>query len=87
VITQNILNFLRDLLVAIISLFPPLPAEWNQAFTSAAVGMSAIANTIAKLDPIIPFPAIVTAIGVFSLFIAYWVIVLTVRFILWAINR
>lgn len=87
VVSQLLLDLVAWLVSAIIDTFPPLPFEFNWAVEQLASSAASIAPSIAALGPVVPFAQINVVLGLFSVAVTFWLTLLVVRAVLWAVNR
>lgn len=86
-IIQAFLNWLSELIAAMIRPIPALPPELGGMLAQMEEGIGQFAATAAVWGPIVPFGAIAGIVQVYLGLMVYWLAVLGVRFVAWALGR
>lgn len=86
-ITQIFVNFVRDIILNWVSGWPPLPPEINSLLPSFTAAVTVMNDSISKLGVFVPFTTLNNLITVFLAVLAFWFVLLIVRFVAWAAAR
>lgn len=81
------MDLLAEMIAELLTLLPALPAEVMAALNSFASMGSYLGGLIGKFGVIIPFSVINTAITWFIAACLFWVAVMGLRAVLWALGR
>jgi len=87
VITQGLLEWLAGLLGTLVLLIPPLPDVFADALESLSGAGAYIGQTLSLFSPVLPLSAFSYVISTFIALMAWWALLMAVRFTLWALGR
>jgi len=87
VITQGLLEWLAGLLGTLVLLVPPLPDVFADALETLAGAGSYIGQTLSLFSPVLPLDAFAFVILTFIALMAWWALLMAIRFTLWALGR
>jgi hypothetical protein len=86
-ITQGILDFFSLWLAGLVGLMPPMPAVWAQMLGDLTAGGGWLSGIISTTGPIVPWDAFAGAVAVWLGLMAFWAVMLGIRFVLWIVAR
>jgi hypothetical protein len=81
------LNFIDDILTALWSLVPPLPAGVQDTFNTAVSGADSIMHSIANFGVILPFDTMAGLLTVWVSLIGFWAAVSVVKLVMKGFGR
>lgn len=86
-IVQWLLDFLRDVIVAWIRGIPQPPAviwDWRNWFVTSGAQLNEL---VSKFGIVIPWETFGTLVAMWLGVLAFWLLMLVIRIVLWALGR
>jgi hypothetical protein len=87
VIIQGLINIVCIWIAGVVSIIPPMPAEWTNALDGIANGASHLGDVVGNLSPVIPWFTISACISAWLGILLFWFALIVVRAVLWAFGR
>jgi hypothetical protein len=86
-ITLGLLDFISQWVAGLISLVPPMPAQWATALSQINTGEAWLTNELGMLGSVVPWSLVTTCLIIWTGLVAYWMLMLSVRLLMWLANR
>ena len=84
---QGLMDFFSLWLAGLVSLIPPVPAEWSESVGMLSDGGVYLGGKLALLSPVIPWSVFGACLAIWFGLVQFWAAMLGIRFVLWIVGR